>query len=238
MTKNEYLEQLQASLRRGRVSDADDILDEYRQHFEFKMAEGYTEEEIAAKLGAPADIAAQYEEGRESTSSPAYRAAVAAGIIFLDIFVAAFFIMLGAWIICMGVSAVSVLGYGVCLIIQYEIPPIIPQMPYICAVIFALGLLAFSVLIAIGCVYFVKLFSQLKKSYFRFHHNVFAAAAGRPQLPSITVYPNFKAKTRRLLKKACLISVIAAIVLFSTGYIVAAVSAGTVEFWHAWSWFE
>ena len=104
MTKNEYLEQLQASLRRGRVSDADDILDEYRQHFEFKMAEGYTEEEIAAKLGAPADIAAQYEEGRESASSPAYRGAVAAGIIFLDIFVAAFFIMLGAWIICMGVS--------------------------------------------------------------------------------------------------------------------------------------
>ena len=56
MTKNEYLEQLQASLRRGRVSDADDILDEYRQHFEFKMAEGYTEEEIAAKLGDAVDM--------------------------------------------------------------------------------------------------------------------------------------------------------------------------------------
>ncbi len=237
MTKTEYLSQLQTGLRRGKVTDADDILEEYRQHFDFKMAEGYTEEEIAAKLGAPSEIAAQYDSGHDCAASPAYRAAVATGIVFLDIFVAAFFIILGAWIICMGVAAISVLGYAVCLIARCEIPAIIPQMPYICALIFALVLLAFSVLIAIGCVYFVKLFSQLRKSYFRFHHNVFAASAGRPQLPSVTVYPSFKAKTRRVIKKLCLISMIAAIVLFFVGYIVSAISAGAIEFWHTWNWF-
>ena len=73
MTKTEYLSQLQTSLRRGKVIDADDILEEYRQHFDFKMAEGYTEEEISAKLGDPSEIAAQYDSGNGCAASPAYR---------------------------------------------------------------------------------------------------------------------------------------------------------------------
>ena len=36
-------------------------MEEYRQHFAFKLAEGHTEEEIAAKLGEPEAIAAQYD---------------------------------------------------------------------------------------------------------------------------------------------------------------------------------
>lgn len=52
MTRNEFMTRLSAELRRNHVADAVDIEEEYEQHFAFKLADGYSEEEIAAKLGA------------------------------------------------------------------------------------------------------------------------------------------------------------------------------------------
>ena len=60
MTKLEYLTALQTELRKKNVVDVDDIVTEYEQHFLFKLADGYSEEEIAAKLGAPEQIAVQF----------------------------------------------------------------------------------------------------------------------------------------------------------------------------------
>ncbi|HIQ63762.1 MAG TPA: DUF1700 domain-containing protein [Candidatus Avichristensenella intestinipullorum] len=60
MTKSDFLERLAAELKRHHVSEPDEIIDEYREHFAFKLADGYSEEEIATKLGAPGAIAAQY----------------------------------------------------------------------------------------------------------------------------------------------------------------------------------
>ena len=44
-------------LKKRGVEDADDVAAEYEQHFAFKLADGYSEEEIAAKLGDPAALA-------------------------------------------------------------------------------------------------------------------------------------------------------------------------------------
>ena len=57
MTKSDFLERLAAELKRHHVSEPDEIIDEYREHFAFKLADGYSEEEIATKLGAPGAIA-------------------------------------------------------------------------------------------------------------------------------------------------------------------------------------
>ena len=51
MKKDEYLAQLVNELKKNAVADADDIVNEYEQHFAFKMADGFSEDEIAAKLG-------------------------------------------------------------------------------------------------------------------------------------------------------------------------------------------
>ena len=61
MNRSEFLEKLSAQLRHRNIADAEDIMEEYRQHFAFKLAEGHTEEEIAAKLGDSKAVAAQYE---------------------------------------------------------------------------------------------------------------------------------------------------------------------------------
>lgn len=60
MTKNEFLSEFTEALNKLKIADAEDIVEEYRNHFDFKLADGYSEEEIAAKLGKPRDLAAQF----------------------------------------------------------------------------------------------------------------------------------------------------------------------------------
>lgn len=52
MTRNEFMEKLTEELRRRRVGDAAEVAEEYEQHFAFKLADGYSEEEIAAPRGS------------------------------------------------------------------------------------------------------------------------------------------------------------------------------------------
>jgi uncharacterized membrane protein len=61
MTKNDFLSTLTAELKRRDMADTQEIVSEYEQHIAFKMADGYSEEEIVAKLGDPFLIAAQFE---------------------------------------------------------------------------------------------------------------------------------------------------------------------------------
>lgn len=60
MKRNEFIETLKEKLESNGVEDTDDIIEEYEEHFAFKLADGYSEEEIAAKLGDPKAIASQY----------------------------------------------------------------------------------------------------------------------------------------------------------------------------------
>ena len=68
MTKSEFMTAPASELNQRKIADSDDILDEYRQHFAFKLADGYTEEKIAAKLGDPVRLAAQFEPSDTSRS--------------------------------------------------------------------------------------------------------------------------------------------------------------------------
>lgn len=60
MTRNEFVTQLTAGLHKRDVAAAD-VVEEYQQHFSFKLADGYSEE-IAARLGDPVALAAQFGE--------------------------------------------------------------------------------------------------------------------------------------------------------------------------------
>lgn len=58
MTRNEFVTQLTAELHKRNVAAAD-VVEEYQQHVSFKLADGYSEE-IAARLGDPVALAAQF----------------------------------------------------------------------------------------------------------------------------------------------------------------------------------
>lgn len=72
MTKNEFMAKLTDELKKRNIEDAADVAEEYEQHFVFKLADGYSEEEIAAKLGDPTALAAQFDaaaQGGEKRSA-------------------------------------------------------------------------------------------------------------------------------------------------------------------------
>lgn len=48
MTKNKFLQQLNASLKRLSEKERTDILKDYEEHFTFGLEEGKSEEEIVA----------------------------------------------------------------------------------------------------------------------------------------------------------------------------------------------
>ncbi|MEE3156194.1 MAG: DUF1700 domain-containing protein, partial [Pseudomonadota bacterium] len=57
MTRLEFIRRLEAGLKGLPREDVDDILSDYAEHFEAGMAEGRSEEAIAAALGDPARLA-------------------------------------------------------------------------------------------------------------------------------------------------------------------------------------
>lgn len=57
MTKDQFLKQLDKALKKLTAEEHQDILQDYREHFTIGVEEGKTEEEIAASLGSPTQIA-------------------------------------------------------------------------------------------------------------------------------------------------------------------------------------
>ena len=57
MNKKEFMDKLKNSLLESGISDMEDILNEYEEHFLFKMADGFSEEEVSLKLGDPKELA-------------------------------------------------------------------------------------------------------------------------------------------------------------------------------------
>lgn len=237
MNRKEFIEKLSKKLGENRVYDIDGIVSEYEEHFAFKLADGYSEEEIAAKLGSPEALALQFAEGYENIKPRSSKALVITGLVFLDIFVGAFYIVMYAWTVAMAALSIASASMGVCMIVSCNPYSLIPPVPYWCGAILAASLLALAVLAAVGCVYFTSFVRQLMRAYARYCQNLIAAASGKAVLPPVASYPKLEARFNRRLRKTAFISLTVFVVCFVSGYIVCSISAGAIEFWHAWNWF-
>ena len=144
MTKSEFMEKLAKELKARGVADAADIEEEYEQHFAFKLADGYSEEEIAAKLGDPAKLAAQFGAESASAGKGGKKATVVTGFVFLDIVTVLGFIALAAFALVLAAAAIGFAAIGVSLITKASLCGVIPAMPYGSAVILGVASLAFS----------------------------------------------------------------------------------------------
>lgn len=240
MTRTEFLQQLEQELQKRGVSDAEDIVEEYREHFAFKLADGYSQEEIAAKLGSPLTVAAQYEPGEKSGKAGGSAALTVMGLAVADLGFGILAVLLAAWAVVMAALVVSFGVTAVCLVLYpVDLYPAVslPSMPYASALLLGLAMAALTVVCYVGCVYCFALVRQLFRAYGRFHRNRMAAAKGRPVLPPVAAYPQFTPARRRRLRTALVVAVIAFGALFVAGMAVSMLTAGAVEFWHAWGWF-
>jgi len=236
MTKLEFLQQLSDLLKKGRVEDPEEIVAEYERHFAYKIADGYSEQEIAAKLGAPESIAAQYDA---SVTAPTEKSPLLLkiGLGFADVFAAACFALLAACGLVIAGLSLTTAALGVFLLGGVDPFGVIPPLPYWCGAVMGVSALALAVLTAAGAVYYFAFLRQMARSFVRFQQNTLAAASGRPVRPGLPVHAQLPAPMRRRMRAVALTSLTVFAMCFVLGYLASALSARSLQFWHTWGWF-
>lgn len=234
MTKQEYLNELKAELNKNAVADAADVVSEYEQHFLFKLADGYTEEEIALKLGSPAQIAAQYAGiPGEKKAKGGKKFFLVLWLTIIGIFevtlYCAFLWFIGALFCASLVPA----ALGVEFIAGLNYLNILPPMPYSGAVVFGITLLAASVMLVVFAIYCYAYLRQMVRASLRWRKNLLSAEA----LPLLPLSPQFKPKTRRALRSILLWAVLIFALGFVAGYAILTIYTHSFGFWHALGWF-
>lgn len=233
MTKNEYLDQLKNELKKNNVTDMKDILAEYEQHFAFKLADGYSEEEIAAKLGHPQTIATQFENNATGKNSSGGKVFLKIGLGLMAIVEAMLYILFLAWDIVLAAATVAFAALGICLIGNFNIEGLVPYMPYLGSIILGISMLGLATIFAGTAYYCYEFLKQMIKASVRLHKNL-TSESGLPLLPWS---PQFEPKTKRKLRTVMLWAVIAFGVSFVLAFAVLSLQAGTMGFWHHWNWF-
>lgn len=237
MTKSEFLEGLERALRQKQIADVKEVIQEYEEHFAFKLADGFSEEEIAAKLGDPVTIADQFDTGRIKEGGSGNLAFARLGLSLTGLVAGLFFLLLAAWGMVVAIFSLISGATAVALIAKLNIWTLIPPMPYQSALLFGIAMAMLSILSALALIWYLALLRQMTRVYNRFHHNTMATASGNPILPSIALYPSFQPKFKRRLRRVAMIAFSLFAVSFTLGMLVSMLSAGSLGFWHTWGWF-
>lgn len=236
MNQKEFIRLLSKALKDNDVTDITEIIEEYNYHFEYKLMDGYTEEEISTKLGNPIDLANQYESTYVSTHRPnKYLSFVSLGI--MNFFALNFLLIIAGWIIIS--FATSLVSFGIFGVLFVGVTPFewFPTMPYWCGAIISIWFLSFFVLMIVVTYYSFLYLKQLVKSLSRFNKNTINQVKGTPTLPNIGTTPSLNNKTARIIRKTLQLSLSAFAISIILGYLVCWIVSGNVEFWHAFGWF-
>lgn len=234
MNKNEFIRELRKQLEKENISDIDEIINDFEEHFEFRMEEGKTEEEIVKKIGNPKDIAIDYTNQSMKKEKTKKSIAAAAGLVFLDIFLSPIFIFLWASVIAMGVLSITLLTLGFCLALSINIANLIPNMPYVTSILFGISMFGLSISSFIGTFYMFQYMKQWGKVFFRWQENIL----NKFIYPSLSMHPKISKRISSKLKLINMITIVIFIAFMMVGFIYSMISSGSLGFWHAWGWFQ
>lgn len=230
MNKEKYLSALKRELHTNKIEDIEEIIAEYEEHFTHKLSDGYTEEEIAAKLVKPEIIAKQFvlDTGRAKGANVLTKI----GAVLLDTVMILLDVTLYAFTAALGAGAVGLFVGGLYIIFCGGLP--FAPMPAMGRVLVGVSTIALSIMTGTGTIYYTAFINQLNKAYIRWHRNLMA---GRTS-PGYSTAPQLTGKLKRRLRVITFISLLVFIVAFSAGYVYLTVSAGALGFWHEWNWFQ
>ena len=234
MTKLEYLSQLKNELKRNGIADADDIVSEYEQHFRFKLADGFSEEEIAAKLAAPETIASQFAGIRgvkKRTGSKKF--VLLLWLTLIGVFECVLYAAFLAFIAGLFCASLVPAALGAELIAGVNYLNILPPMPYGGAVVFGITLLALAVMLLLFAIYCFAYLRQIVRASLRWRKNLIHDEA----MPLLPMSPQFSPKTRRILRGMMLWAVLIFGIAFIAGFSILALYTRSMGFWHALGWF-
>lgn len=232
MTKNEFLEKLRFELKRNSVSDIEEIMSDFEEHFALKYDEGKTEEEIVARLGSPEGIASEY--GKTDVKINKFEKGAKLTLVSLmSVPLTLIYILMWSAFVVVGVFAIACLVLGFCLITTINIAGLIPFVPYFSSLLLGISTLGLSLLSAVGTVYIFLYVRQWGKVYLRWSKNY----VNNSHLPSLSKQPQLSKKTTYRLKILSMIGLVTFVAAFVAGYLAMCLSAGSFEPWHIWNWF-
>ncbi len=187
MNKNEYLQELSSHLKKLSKSEIDDILSDYREHFEMGIRAGKSESEIADSLGHPRAVAQEYLvtnliQKADTSTTAIGRMGVFWQILLVVIILAPFnfifligpfvialvFIVTG-WAIPIAIAGVSIAIFGAFLSSASVAP--IGVLSGISLLCLFLGVLGLSGILGTIMVAISRLFSKFLIAYTRWNIN-------------------------------------------------------------------
>ena len=187
MNKSEYLNKITNELGHMPYGDVKDIIQSMEEHFDEGVSEGRSEEEIAASLGDPAELAAEFKDGAKF-KQVMKRRKLSDNFKGPDgrsrIFVILFNVFLGVW--CWLILLAAIFAAFMCLagdaavvglivaglitgaLSEFLVPFIFLILTLICVAVFLI------VLLILG----IKYYAKGLKAYIRWNKNVWNYGLG------------------------------------------------------------
>ena len=187
MNKSEYLNKLTNELGHMPYGDVKDIIQSMEEHFEEGVSEGRSEEEIAASLGDPAELAQEFKDGAKF-KQVMKRRKLSDNFKGPDgrsrIFVILFNVFLGVW--CWVILLAAIFAAFMCLagdaaviglivaglitgvLTEFMVPFIFLILTLVCVAVFLIALLILG----------IKYYAKGLKGYIRWNKNVWNYGLG------------------------------------------------------------
>lgn len=179
MDRAEFLRRLREPLRGLPDADLADILYDYEEHFRIGMEKGRTEEELAASLGDPDELAREIRaihlvKKAEHTASAnnivrAVAATIGLGLFNLIVVLVPFLILVTILATFFFIGVGFTLGGPVAMLLS---PMPLMGITPLAAVFFAIGFAALGLLIIIGDYYVARLFYTMTIRYLKWNLSV------------------------------------------------------------------
>lgn len=183
MNRTEFLDSLKLHLQGMPLSEVNDILSDYEEHFEIGISKGKSEEEISRELGNTKDIANSYKtsygNNYDETINQNNNTNDGNRKILMILLVIAFnvVIVLGPYVAILGVilsffvAGISIAFSGIALMfgIPFNFIHYIANPSIITSLSFGVGLIALGILGIILTLYLAKWFYELTIKYIKWN---------------------------------------------------------------------
>ncbi len=182
MSRNEFLSILEHSLGSMSQEDKNDVLYDYKEHFNSGMSEGKTEEEICSALGDPKAIARQYrvehivrQADQNRTAGNIVRAVFAAlslgflNLVFiLPVFAGLIGVLIGLYAAAAGIAVSGAVLFFATLLQPFFTEWVsLPDINEGILIFTSFGLAGLGTLFIIGDVYLTKFFYIITMKYIK-----------------------------------------------------------------------
>ncbi len=233
MDRQSYLDALKKALLDGGVSDHERVLRQFSEHFDRRLSDGCSEEDIAARLLNPVLVAKRYVCYHGPGKCPSRRS-VAARVMLADVIAA--LLLLAA--LCCTAALLGLTGLlavlSARLILQLGTPVLFEQLPYWGSLLLGVAGVGIGLLSAMGAFLLIFYGRRGIRDYFCWRRHFLLA----PYCPHPPIHPLMGEKRRGRLRLAAKAAAIVSGLALIAAFVLLSAYTGYHPFWEDFGWFR